>query len=191
MVDCIPYYLCSEIIKCSDQVHFKKAVIETPDGCIENPIRNNEQGFLPAELIDQIYEYFDAALLAWTKDVAKEYSCIAQNMPLPGYREGLTFSCEPLQLLKYNKTQSYNWHVDNAWDGWHFNLPSKTRTFSIVAYLNDDFSGGGTEFIDKKWTPEKGKALVFPSSWHFPHTACPVTEGTKYSIVTWYHPLLG
>ena len=58
----------------------------------------------------------------------------------------------------------------------------------LFVYLNDDFKGGETEMFGRKYKPKKGKALIFPSNWNYPHRACPVEDGTKYALVTWYHP---
>jgi predicted 2-oxoglutarate/Fe(II)-dependent dioxygenase YbiX len=55
-----------------------------------------------------------------------------------------------------------------------------------VGYLNDDYEGGEL-FFDKlnlKIKPQAGDLYLFPSSYIYSHAAMPVTDGTKYSIVT-------
>ena len=43
-------------------------------------------------------------------------------------------------------------------------------------------------FFDRelKYTLDKGDALMFPSTFLYPHEIGKVTEGTRYSIITWF-----
>jgi predicted 2-oxoglutarate/Fe(II)-dependent dioxygenase YbiX len=54
--------------------------------------------------------------------------------------------------------------------------------------LNDDFEGGEFVFFNKelKYKLEKGDAIMFPSNFMYPHEVMPVTQGTRYSIITWF-----
>ena len=56
---------------------------------------------------------------------------------------------------------------------------------SALLYLNDDYDGGEFIVAGKKFEPEKGSAIIFPSNFMFRHEAKPVTKGTRWSIVTW------
>jgi hypothetical protein len=58
--------------------------------------------------------------------------------------------------------------------------------YSLVAYLNDDYEGGELYFdkFNLKIKPRAGDLYLFPSTYLFSHASLPVTEGTKYSIVT-------
>ena len=33
---------------------------------------------------------------------------------------------------------------------------------------------------------KKGDAIMFPSNFMYPHEIMPVTQGTRYSIITWF-----
>jgi len=57
------------------------------------------------------------------------------------------------------------------------------RRVSIVLYLSDDFTGGGTRFptLDRTYKLSAGQALMFPS--HYLHQGEPVESGTKYALV--------
>lgn len=83
-------------------------------------------------------------------------------------------------INRYTETQYYNYHVD---------LIKKNnidRILSLCFYINDDYCGGELEFPFATYKPKKGDAIVFPSTWLYPHRSTPVTAGTKYSIVTWF-----
>ncbi|MCG8418265.1 MAG: 2OG-Fe(II) oxygenase [Proteobacteria bacterium] len=55
---------------------------------------------------------------------------------------------------------------------------------TLVVYLNDDFTGGATNFpeLDVTVTPKTGRALMFQH--RILHEACAVTRGSKYALRT-------
>ena len=92
---------------------------------------------------------------------------------------------EGIQILEYRCGQKYIFHHDAATDK---NLKEYERKLSIILYLNDDFEGGGTEFIKKQvLKPEPGYAIMFPSNWCYPHSGQEVISGKKRIAVTWYY----
>ena len=73
-------------------------------------------------------------------------------------------------------------HIHTVFDGTKRGIP----VLSIVGSLNDDYEGG--DFI--MWETEKielpqGSIMIFPSNFMYPHKVTPVTEGTRYSYVSW------
>lgn len=86
---------------------------------------------------------------------------------------------EGYNMLKYSSGQEYKAHHDGG--------GSNGRCISAILYLNDDYVGGEIEFVNFniKIKPEPGMLLLFPSNYAYTHVAHPVTEGTKYAIVTW------
>lgn len=86
----------------------------------------------------------------------------------------------PYILLKYEKSNKFDWHVD---DGNKF-----PRTVSVSAYLNDDYEGGEIEFkhFGISYKPQKGDVVVFGSSFSYLHRVTPVTSGIRYAVVNWY-----
>ena len=57
---------------------------------------------------------------------------------------------------------------------------------TFLALLNDDFSGGELVLWGDQVIPmTAGTMVVFPSNFLFPHRVEPVTEGTRYSAVSW------
>ncbi len=82
------------------------------------------------------------------------------------------------QLVRYLPGGHYELHSDVG--------PStRSRHFSVVCYLNDDFVGGRTSFPELLYSaqPVAGTALVFPST--YAHRAEPVLGGEKLVIVSW------
>ena len=87
---------------------------------------------------------------------------------------------ESWEVLKYEKGQMVTWHCD---DGEVH--PSKV---SFVYYINDDYEGGEIQFKNKVYTmpikPSKDSLIIFPSGIDYIHRVLPVTEGTKYSVIS-------
>lgn len=81
-------------------------------------------------------------------------------------------------LLKYEAADHYQSHRDTG-------LGFDARYFSVVCYLNDDFTGGRTLFptLNHAVTPEAGKAILFPSN--YLHGSEPVIKGRKFVLVSW------
>lgn len=86
---------------------------------------------------------------------------------------------EHYQLLKYRGGEYYNAHYDGG--------TNIGRCISAICYLNDDYDGGEIEFVNfkVKIKPQAGMMILFPSNYAYAHIAHPITNGTKYAIVTW------
>ena len=82
------------------------------------------------------------------------------------------------QLIRYAPNGHYEQHTDSGYD-------LSDRYFSVLCYFNDDFEGGHTSFpcLDFAAVPERGRAIVFPSS--YMHCAEPVLAGEKFVALTW------
>jgi len=83
------------------------------------------------------------------------------------------------KIARYNIGNDYDWHSDDWVDG----NGTQRRQLSTITYLNDDYTGGETEFEDLIIVPEKGKTLIFPSHWEFIHRGKKVIEGVKYVYI--------
>ena len=81
-------------------------------------------------------------------------------------------------LVRYSPGGFYVSHADAG-------LDVNDRYFTILLYLNDNFVGGQTGFptLGFSFTPQIGKAIVFPST--YIHRAEPVVKGQKYILVSW------
>jgi len=98
-----------------------------------------------------------------------------------GFRERKGFSVDA-KLAKYHRGDSFRWHCDD-WI-WSNDVPSARRVLTAITYLNDNFTGGETEFsCGKLIKPVSGKTLLFPSFWCFGHRGLPVESGEKHILV--------
>jgi hypothetical protein len=86
---------------------------------------------------------------------------------------------EDYNILRYKTGQEYKPHADGT--------TSTGRSVSAICYWNNDYEGGELEFVNfgVKIKPEPGMLILFPSNYAYTHVAHPVTNGTKYAIVTW------
>lgn len=118
-------------------------------------------------LLQNIHNQFNMLLLATTLPYARKY----------GIQE--TLSHEGYQILRYEEGQKYSQHYDGG--------TSIGRAISAVCYLNSDYEGGEIEFPfhNVKIKPQAGMLILFPSNFAYSHIAHPITNGTKYNLVTW------
>lgn len=88
-------------------------------------------------------------------------------------------------LLKYEKGQKFDTHVDAIYGNTHF----QNRQLSCLLYLNDDYKGGETKFLRQNLQikPPAGSVAVFPPFYTHPHSGEPVICGVKYVAVTWLY----
>tara|TARA_Y100000739_G_C20611486_1_gene468858 strand:+ start:2656 stop:3702 length:1047 start_codon:yes stop_codon:yes gene_type:complete len=61
------------------------------------------------------------------------------------------------------------------------------RIFAWMTYLNDVDDGGETFFPKQDLTvkPKKGRTLIWPAEWVYPHQGLTVEKGEKYIITGW------
>jgi predicted 2-oxoglutarate/Fe(II)-dependent dioxygenase YbiX len=73
-------------------------------------------------------------------------------------------------------------HIYDLFDGENRGIP----VLSIIINLNEEYQGGEVVFFDKlKFSLKTGDILVFPSNFLFPHSVQPITDGVRYSAVSW------
>jgi len=107
-----------------------------------------------------------------------------EDVPNSKYFPKNTLALEEYRLKCYNggTGQQFRKHVDIG------DYNSARRYLAFLFYLNDDFTGGETEFFDDmKITPKRGSVLVFPPTWQYPHAGLPVDTGDKYILSTYLH----
>ncbi len=87
------------------------------------------------------------------------------------------------RLNKYDKGGYMSLHCDNIHHshGQQYGYPQAT----VLLFLNNDFKGGDFIVSELKLEIKKGDAVIFPSNFMFPHEVKKVTEGTRWSIVSW------
>ena len=87
------------------------------------------------------------------------------------------------RLNKYSYGGFMSRHVDNIHHshGQEYGYPQ----VSSLLFLNDNYKGGQLKISNITYNTKKGSAIIFPSNFMFPHEVNLITEGTRYSIVTW------
>ena len=186
MVDCLPQNLCDDIVHKAevDDKSFTPSTILVHKDSKTGGYRTSSNGLLSSEHQQLVGEGLNRAISLWSAEYAK----FADFIPLPGVSANCSTWFEEPSFLRYREDQEYSWHIDAPLiPKGPEHIKAHERLISVVCYLNDNFEGGETEVIDTLFTPVKGKALIFPSNWCYPHRACPVSKGTKYAITTWYH----
>lgn len=93
--------------------------------------------------------------------------------------------------IEFFKIQKYYINKDNFTyqNDLHYDLcNNKKIILNFIWYLNDVDEGGETEFFGNyKIKPKKGKLLLFPSEWFFPHTGKIPISNDKYIITGWIY----
>lgn len=90
---------------------------------------------------------------------------------------------EQFRIKKYNPggDDLFDTHVDIL------DHNTSRRYLSFLWYLNDVDEGGETVFTGLKIKPQKGKLLVFPPMWMFPHRGEAPISNTKYIMSVYLH----
>tara|TARA_Y100001937_G_scaffold89459_1_gene120994 strand:+ start:199 stop:741 length:543 start_codon:yes stop_codon:yes gene_type:complete len=93
-----------------------------------------------------------------------------------------------MQYTEYHADEQghYGWHHDINWNA----SVNSDRKVSITVQLSDEGEYEGGDFLfDECDTPQNSKAkgtiLIFPS--YLRHCVTPVTNGTRCSLVAWFH----
>ena len=89
---------------------------------------------------------------------------------------------EGILVQKTRPTEGYHvWHAERQ------DVPSSTRAFSWILYLNDVEEGGETEFLyySKRVKPKTGSLLVFPAGYTHCHRGNPPLTGDKFIMTGW------
>ncbi len=97
------------------------------------------------------------------------------------------YQLEKPLVISYEAGQQFNPHFDTTDDDY------VRRRRTVIFYLNDEFTGGETDFIvlGKRVTPQKGMALIFDNivagqtALQSMHAGAPVHSGRKYLCNVW------
>ena len=125
----------------------------------------------------------------WFRKGEKFYDDIRQSFQevIRKYQEKHPdFVCQrhtDFRLNKYSYGGFMSRHVDNIHHshGQEYGYPQ----VSSLLFLNDNYKGGQLKISNITYNTKKGSAIIFPSNFMFPHEVNLITEGTRYSIVTW------
>ena len=86
-------------------------------------------------------------------------------------------------IQKYQKNKGkYIYHNDASFEQLQY------RVITFIWYLNDVEEGGETEFWGEyRVKPEKGKLVLFPATWTFPHCGKMPISNDKYIVTGWFY----
>jgi predicted 2-oxoglutarate/Fe(II)-dependent dioxygenase YbiX len=85
---------------------------------------------------------------------------------------------DSIRINKYTEGVGMRNHIDHGIDREH-------PVLTIIALLNDEFTGGNTFILNEEVLLKKGDCVIFPSNFMYPHEIKPVVNGTRYSLTTW------
>ena len=152
-----------------------KKIKDTKDFVIpkNNKYWKDIEHFLYNELYRNLKEYSN--ILTY-KDESIGY--IKKYIPDTGH-----ISTNLFLIQKYIKNEGkYIYHHDHTIEG------EQQRIITFLWYLNDVNDGGETEFFGNyRIKPEKGKLILFPASWCFPHCGLMPKSSNKYIITGWIY----
>ena len=128
--------------------------------CFTIKIDNNE-------LNEELYKQIDGCL--------RKYQEIFPEVSIQSNESGYIF-------LKYTNGCYYKEHIDQATN-------MIQRTLTIIIVLNDEYEGGELAFFHGTYvlSLKKNTLIIFPSNFIFPHQIFEITNGIRYSIVTWVY----
>ena len=74
-------------------------------------------------------------------------------------------------------------HIQTLFDGQLKGIP----TLTILGLLNNDFQGGELKLCGETINFNTGDVIIFPSNFMYPHEVTTVTQGTRFSYVSWVY----
>lgn len=171
----IPAQKCNEIIRRGMQLPSQEASIGFSNDRTDNSYR-----------VSTIRWFYHRE----NKDIVDLLLSYAQEANRENYGFDIFPTTYDLQFTEYYSTNNgkYDWHHDVWWE----NPRAHDRKLSIVLQLTppQSYQGGEFEFnapeIGKEELApfkQQGSILVFPS--FFFHRVTPVTQGTRFSLVSW------
>jgi len=113
-------------------------------------------------------------------EVAKKYTVMMKSFH---DRDFVVQKTTDFRLNKYDIGGFMSRHCDNIHHshGQTYGYPQA----SVLLFLNDNFKGGEFLVSEEQPTIKTGEALIFPSNFMFPHEVKKITQGTRWSIVSW------
>jgi len=197
MVDCyiytkkysLPNELCDEIINLYNDegnnryqgvIHggLNKNIKDTLDFCIPTNVGHESKwhkinDILYRELFDNLKIYIKNIETTLNINMDSDYKIFDKN----------SFIENVFMVQRYSKQKGkYIYHND-------FSIDNKGyRVITYLWYLNDVEEGGETElWYNYKIKPEKGKLLLFPSHFAFPHCGKMPLSSDKHIITGWLY----
>jgi len=181
----IPDILCDEIILMYELENIKGPGL-TISGVNKN-IKDTTDMIIPPNDIKwlKIEEFLYTEL----KNSIKEYFIFISNKASDKYKffdDVDTLHNDIFMIQKYNKQEGkYIYHCDSNVECEH----KRYRILTFLWYLNDVDIGGETEFWNGVYEikQKKGKLIIFPACWSYPHRGKMPLSSDKYIITGWLY----
>ena len=128
-------------------------------------------------------EYWIRSQAPYYKDIKESFKyCVDDYISI--YDKIKSTEYTDFRMNRYKIGGFMNQHIDNI----HYSHGQKQGYphLTSLLFLNDDYDGG--EFVlcgDKYIEKIQGSAVVFPSNFMYPHEVKEVTDGKRFSVMTW------
>jgi len=167
--------LCNAIIE--EDFNYSESTYSTHEG--QSPDWKKNKRVKMDEIWIRKDHVFYEALNHAVSDVAERYSEEVKK----NKRDFVVQKTTDFRLNKYEKGGYMSLHSDNIHHshGQQYGFPQAT----VLLFLNDNFKGGEFVVSELQLNIKKGDAIIFPSNFMFPHEVKKVTQGTRWSIVSW------
>lgn len=92
-----------------------------------------------------------------------------------------------LQLVRWPIGSSQSPHADAEYEDYS-DHPSPWRDYGCIIYLNDNYTGGNTYFVNKGMAiqPKARTLAVFPGTLEYTHGVSEVTGNVRYTIASFW-----
>lgn len=165
--------LCSEVVQQLEAVAWQPHFFVGADGTVHP---------------DSSDPMMTASAIGHTKTITEAF-IVAQRKYISDHVAGQWYGgCTKISQSKFHKyavgarMKKHCDHIHSLFDGNSKGVPVLT----IIAGLNDSFSGGSLMFFDDfEVKLSMGDVVVFPSTFLYPHEVTPVTSGTRFSCISW------
>lgn len=136
----------------------------------------------PGRVTDYVdYRKKESTVIGWVRRAIK-------TRLMPFYHTEIEWFERP-SILYYRPGGKYAEHADSQYYDRKKNLWIKCldRDYSLLIYLNQDFTGGELYFkkFDYTYHPKAGDLVLFPSNHIYMHEARPVRSGQRLAVVSW------
>jgi hypothetical protein len=187
----IPQPLCDDIIALyeTDDTRYKGSTVGGTDPTIKNTMDlvipkdadkwKKVEAFLYRELNKHLVMYVDSI------NDSTQYKPEANNGHHGFMLKGINLQVDNFMIQKYDRRLGQYIYHNDFLAQYH---AKRHRVITFLWYLNDVKEGGETEFWDSLLIkPEKGKLIMFPSFWCFPHRGKMPISDHKYIITGWFY----
>ncbi len=183
MRNLVPAAKCAEVIDTCKKSPFWEMSRLGPNGDVDLDFRRVKEIYLTSDhvkLLDPKLDEIDKDLFDYVKIAGDLYSETLQKS------RGIKFTPEfagdeGYKILQYLEGYFFKEHCDNG--------PGTSRVLTLTINLNEDYDGGLFRFLSGEFDVDlkTGDAVMFPSTFMFPHEVTEITRGERYSMVTWFH----